>query len=51
MRPSDPLTTTMQLLTDEDLNQLPVMEDNTFMGMVARDNLLSFIHARAALGM
>jgi Zn-dependent protease/CBS domain-containing protein len=51
VRPSDPLTTTMQLLTDEDLNQLPVMEDNTFLGMVARDNLLSFIHARAALGM
>jgi Zn-dependent protease/CBS domain-containing protein len=51
VRSDDPLSATMQLLNDEDLNQLPVIEGNSIIGMVARDNLLSFIHARAELGM
>jgi len=49
--PNDGLSMAMQLLNDEDVNQLPVMEGNSIIGMVARDNLLSFIHARAELGM
>ncbi|MDM7999559.1 MAG: site-2 protease family protein [Dehalococcoidia bacterium] len=49
--PNDGLSKAMQLLNDEDLNQLPVMEGNSIVGMVGRDNLLSFIHARAELGM
>lgn len=49
--PNDGLSTAMQLLNDDDLNQLPVTEGHSIVGMIARDNLLSFIHARAELGM
>jgi predicted transcriptional regulator len=41
----------LHLLTTEDINQLPVIENNTIVGMIARDNLLSFIRTRAELGM
>jgi len=51
VHPGDDLSTAMQLLNDDDVNQLPVVEDQTIVGMVARDNLLSFIHVRAELGM
>jgi Zn-dependent protease/CBS domain-containing protein len=51
VKADDPLSATMQLLNDEDLNQVPVVEGTSVVGMVARDNLLSFIHARAELGM
>ena len=51
VRPDDDLSNAMQLLTDEDVNQLPVVENNNIVGMVARDNLLAFIHTRAELGM
>ncbi len=51
VRPNDDLSTTMQLLTDDSVNQLPVVEDHTIVGVVARDSLLSFIHVRAELGM
>jgi len=51
VKPNDSLTTTMQILNDDDLNQLPVMEGDSIVGLIARDNLLSFIHTRAELGM
>lgn len=51
VRPNDDLSTTMQLLADDSVNQLPVVEDHTIVGVVARDSLLSFIHVRAELGM
>jgi len=51
VRPTDELSAAMQLLNDDDLNQLPVTEGPSIVGMIARDNLLSFIHARAELGM
>ncbi|RLC94629.1 MAG: protease [Chloroflexi bacterium] len=47
----DDLSTVLQLMTDEDVNQLPVLQDGNIVGMVARDNLLSFINTRAELGM
>jgi Zn-dependent protease len=51
VRPDDDLSSVMHLLTEEDVNQVPVVEDNNIVGMVARDNLLSFIHLRGELGM
>jgi predicted transcriptional regulator len=48
--PDDDLSSAMQLLTDEDVNQLPVIEGNRIIGMVARENLLAFVHTRAELG-
>ncbi|MDM8001249.1 MAG: site-2 protease family protein [Dehalococcoidia bacterium] len=50
VRPDDDLSSVMSLLTDEDVNQLPVVQDHNIVGMVARDNLLSFIHLRGELG-
>ena len=50
VRPDDDLSDVLQLLSGEDVNQLPVVENNNIVGMVARDNLLSFIHTRSELG-
>ncbi len=47
--PDEDLSTAMQLLTDEDARQLLVVENNRIIGMVGRENLLSFIHTRAEL--
>jgi Zn-dependent protease/CBS domain-containing protein len=47
--PDEDLSTAMQLLTDEDVSQLLVVENNRIIGMVGRENLLSFIHTRAEL--
>jgi len=51
VRPSDDLSDVLQLLTSEDINQLPVIENDAIVGMIARDNLLSFIRTRSELGM
>jgi predicted transcriptional regulator len=48
--PDEDLSNAMQLLTDEDVNQLPVVEGDRIIGMVARENLLAFVHNRAELG-
>lgn len=50
VRPDEDLSSAMQLLTSEDVNQLPVVENNRIIGMVGRDNLLSFVHTRTELG-
>ncbi len=48
---NDDLSSVLQLMTSEDINQLPVVENDSIVGLVARDNLLSFIHVRGELGM
>ena len=47
--PDEDLSTAMQLLTDEDASQLLVVENSHIIGMVGRENLLSFIQTRAEL--
>jgi len=37
-------------LTEQNINQLPVVKDGNIIGMIARDNLLSFISVRSELG-
>jgi len=49
--PGEDLSTALQLMTSEDVNQLPVVDGADIVGMVARENLLAFIHTRAELGM
>jgi Zn-dependent protease len=51
VRPDDDLSSVMHLLTEEDVNQVPVVQDNNIIGMVARDSLLTFIHIRGELGL
>lgn len=48
--PDEDISAAMQLLTDEGVNQLPVVENNRIIGMVARENLLAFVRTRAELG-
>lgn len=50
VKPDDDLSDVLHILTTEDVNQLPVVEDNTIVGMIARDNLLAFIRTRSELG-
>jgi Zn-dependent protease len=49
--PDDGLWTALQEMTEDGVNQLPVMEEGRLIGMLARDNLLSFIRVRADLGL
>ena len=51
VRPNQDLATVLRILTEENINQVPVMEDSNIIGMIARDNLLSFINIRGELGM
>jgi len=52
VRPNEDLSAVLRILTEEDMNQIPVVDDNSnVVGMVARDNLLSYISIRGELGM
>ncbi|MCJ7763801.1 MAG: site-2 protease family protein [Dehalococcoidales bacterium] len=50
VQPDDDLASVLKILTEQDINQLPVVEDGNIIGMVGRDNLLSFMNARNRLG-
>ena len=51
VRRGDDLSSALQQMTVEDVNQLPVIENGNIVGMVGRDNLLWFMHVRGELGM
>ncbi|OGO21706.1 MAG: hypothetical protein A2144_13715 [Chloroflexi bacterium RBG_16_50_9] len=51
VRPDDDLSSVLQILTQEDINQLPVVQDQKIVGIIGRDNLLSFVDVRSGLGM
>jgi len=50
VRSDDDLFTVMRQMTEEGVNQMPVVEDGQLIGMIARDNLVGFINARSELG-
>ena len=45
------LARVMKVLTEEEINQLPVVEGGNIIGMISRENLLAFINLRDKLGM
>jgi CBS domain-containing protein len=49
IKPDEDLNTVLNTLSQNDINQLPVVEGNTVVGMVARDNIINFINVRAQL--
>jgi Zn-dependent protease/CBS domain-containing protein len=49
--PEQDLFKVLELMITEDINQVPVVEDGRLLGMISRDRLLSFITARAELGL
>jgi predicted transcriptional regulator len=50
VRPDEELVAVFERMTGEDVNQFPVMENGRLLGMVARNNVLAFLRARAELG-
>ena len=41
----------LRILAEDDVNQVPVVQDHNVVGMISRDNILSFIDIRSGLGM
>jgi predicted transcriptional regulator len=50
VKPDEDLTNVFQILTDADINQLPVLENGKLVGILARDNLLDFLRTKVELG-
>jgi CBS domain-containing protein len=50
VRPDEELSSILQILTQDDINQVPVVEDSKIVGMVSRENLLNFVNIRSRLG-
>ncbi len=48
--PDEELWGAMRNMTEEGVNQLPVMDDGQLLGMLGRDNILSFIRIKGELG-
>lgn len=47
--PGDEVSTVLQRMDQEDVNQMPVVQDGRFLGLIARDNLLRLIRTRSEL--
>ncbi len=48
--PDDSLSSVLELMTTEDINQVPVVENGQLVGMIARDNILLFLKLRTDRG-
>jgi len=44
------ISSLQRLLQENDINQVPVVQDNQVIGMVTRENLLNFVNIRSGLG-
>lgn len=47
--PGEELSKVLQILAENDINQVPVVQDRNIVGMVARDSIINFIHVRTQL--
>ncbi|NLC85284.1 MAG: CBS domain-containing protein [Ruminococcaceae bacterium] len=47
--PQTDLNTVLKLIVENNVNQIPVIENGEIIGMIARENLLNFINIRAQL--
>lgn len=50
VQPGDELSHALQVLTENDVNQLPVIQDSNIVGMIGRDNVINFVEVRSGLG-
>jgi Zn-dependent protease/predicted transcriptional regulator len=50
VRPDEELSSVLQILTENNINQVPVVQDGEVVGMVSRENLLNFVNIRSRLG-
>jgi Zn-dependent protease/CBS domain-containing protein len=51
VRPEDDLASVLRILIENDINQVPVVQDHSVLGVIGRDNILSFAEVRRQLGM
>jgi len=51
VKPDEELGSAFKLLTEKNINQLPVISDGKLQGILARDNLLNFISLKEGLGL
>jgi len=51
VRPDEELSSVLRILTENNVNQVPVVQDNKIIGMVSRESLLNFVHVRSRLGL
>jgi Zn-dependent protease len=51
VRPDEELSSVLRILTENNINQVPVVQDNKIIGMVSRESLLNFVHVRSRLGL
>jgi predicted transcriptional regulator len=50
VRPDDDLSSVLRILIENDINQVPVVQDHSVVGVIGRDNILSFAEVRRQLG-
>jgi Zn-dependent protease/CBS domain-containing protein len=50
VQPDEELSSVLQILTENNINQVPVVQDGEIVGMVSRENLLNFVNIRSRLG-
>jgi len=50
VRPDEELATVFRIITENDVNQVPVVQDGVVVGMVTRENILNFVNIRNGLG-
>ncbi len=50
VKPDEELSSVLRIMTENDINQVPVVQDNQVVGMVTRENLLNFVNIRSGLG-
>ena len=50
VRPDEDLASVLRILIENDINQVPVIQDHSVVGVIGRDNILSFVDVRSQLG-
>jgi len=50
VRPDEELSSVLRTLTEDNINQVPVVQNSEIVGMVSRENLLNFVNIRSRLG-
>lgn len=50
VKPDEDLNTVMSIMSQSDLNQVPVIENGNVIGMITRENIINFLNVRAQLG-
>jgi CBS domain-containing protein len=50
VRPDEELSSIFRIVNEDDINQVPVVQDSQIVGIVTRENLLNFVNIRSGLG-